>query len=101
MAALTTLFDFPVICNPCADCINELVAAESINASSINASSSFLLCRRSFHRSSRRDHFRAALDNGRGINALMQQSTLFGTQSAVGVGSGIFGGGGESPEETR
>ncbi len=96
MAALTTLFDFPVICNPCADCINELVAAESNNASS-----SFLMCRRSFHRSSRRDHFRAALDNGRGINALMQQSTPLGTQSAVGVGSGLFGGGGESPEETR
>ena len=96
LAALTTLFDFPVICNPCADCINELVAAESINASS-----SFLLCRRSFHRSSRRDHFRAALDNSRGINALMQQSNPLGTQSAGGVGSGLFGGGGESPEETR
>jgi hypothetical protein len=104
LAALTPLFDVPVSCNPCADCTNELVAAESNNASSC-----FRFVRRSFQLSTRRAHFRDTLDNDRGNNALMQQSTPLGPQTtwwlawrlAIGGGSGRFGGGGESPEVTR
>eukprot|EP00956_Cyclotella_meneghiniana_P025359 scaffold52713_cov51-Cyclotella_meneghiniana.AAC.1 len=101
LAALTNLSDFPVSCNPCPDCANELVAAESNNASS-----SLLFIRRSFHLLTRRAHFLDTLDIGGGNTALIQQSTPWGKQSAfwsleVGGGSGRFGGGGESPEVTR